>query len=77
MSLAVLFLRRGLRGTWTCRTWDTRFWVLAEGRAERSDTGDMSDFVERLSLKFLDTEGSNRPEGDPEYLECRNFQIQF
>lgn len=62
MSLAVLFLRRGL-GTWTWRTWDTLFWVFPEGRAERRDTGDMSDLVDRLSLKFLDTEEEDGKSG--------------
>lgn len=56
VSLAVLFFRRWFSGTWTWSTWDTLFWVLAEGRADLSDTGDMSDFVDRLSLKYLDTE---------------------
>ena len=56
-SLAVLFLRSGYSGTWTCSTWDTRFWALPEGRAERRDTGDMSDLVERRSLRLLDTGG--------------------
>lgn len=56
MSLHVLFLRRGFSGTCTCSTCDTRFCVLAEGGAERRVTGVTSDLVERLSLKFLDTE---------------------
>lgn len=56
VSLEVLFFRRGFRGTWTWSTCDTLFCVLAEGRADLSDTGDMSDFVDRLSLKYLDTE---------------------
>lgn len=55
MSLAVLFFRRGFSGTWTWSTWDTRFCVFAEGNADRRETGDMSDLVDRLSLKFLDT----------------------
>lgn len=60
VSLALLFFRRGFRGTWTWSTWDTLFCVLAEGRADLSDTGDMSDFVDRLSLKYLDTETTER-----------------
>lgn len=55
-SLHVLFLRRGFSGTCTCSTCDTLFCVLAEGGAERRVTGVTSDLVERLSLKFLDTE---------------------
>ena len=60
-SLAVLFLRSGYSGTWTCRTWDTLFWALPEGRAERMDTGDMSDLVDRRSLRLLDTGEDARP----------------
>lgn len=60
VSLALLFFRRGFSGTWTWSTWDTLFCVLAEGRADLSDTGDMSDFVDRLSLKYLDTETTER-----------------
>lgn len=55
MSLAVLFFLSGFSGTWTWRTCETLFCVLDEGRADRRDTGDMSDLVDRLSLKFLDT----------------------
>lgn len=55
MSLAVLFFRRGFSGTWTCRTCDTLFCVFPEGRVDRSETGDISDLVDRLSFKFLDT----------------------
>lgn len=55
MSLAVLFFLSGFSGTWTWRTCDTLFCVFPEGRADRRDTGDMSDLVDRLSLKFLDT----------------------
>lgn len=59
-SLAKLFLRRGYRLTGgTCSTWETRFWDLAEDTPERMDTGDMSDLVDRRSLRFLDTAGKN------------------
>lgn len=60
VSLAVLFFRRGFSGTWTWSTCDTLFCVLAEGRADLNDTGDMSDFVDRLSIRYLDTETTEK-----------------
>lgn len=60
MSLAVLFFRRGFRGTWTWSTCDTLFCDFPEGRADRRDTGDMSALLDRLSLKFFDTKTTGR-----------------
>lgn len=60
-SLAMLFFRRGFRLTGgICSTWLIRFWGwgFPDGSEERSNTGDMSNLVDRRSLTFLVTAAS-------------------
>lgn len=42
----------------TCRTMETRLCDLPDVKDERVNTGDRSDLMDLLSLKFLDTAGT-------------------